>query len=88
MPGLNGRELADQILSLRPGIKVLFMSGYSDNAIVQHGVLTPGLAFIEKPFSPETLAEKVRQVIHSSHSPKNPPPPALGATPSTNPLVV
>ena len=88
MPGLNGRELADQVLSLRPGIKVLYMSGYSDNAIVQHGVLTPGLAFIEKPFSPETLAEKVRQVIHSSPSPKNPPPPALGATASTNLLVV
>ena len=88
MPGLNGRELADQILSLKPGIKVLYMSGYADNAIVQHGVLTPGLAFIEKPFSPETLAEKVRQVIHSSPPPKNSPPTTLEATASTDLPVV
>ncbi len=88
MPGLNGRELADQILSFRPGIKVLYMSGYSNNAIVQQGVLTPGLAFIEKPFSPETLAEKVRQVFVASPPLKNPPPTALGATASTSLLVV
>ncbi|HSO72320.1 MAG TPA: ATP-binding protein, partial [Thermodesulfobacteriota bacterium] len=88
MPGLNGRELADQILSFRPDIKVLYMSGYSDNAIVQNGILTPGLAFIEKPFSPETLAEKVRQVIYSSPPPKNPPLPALGATAPTTLLGV
>jgi len=69
MPGLNGRELADQILSLRPGIRVLYMSGYADNAIVQYGVLNPGLAFIEKPFSPETLAAKLRQVLNSSPPP-------------------
>ena len=65
MPGLNGRELADQILALRPGIKVLYMSGYADNAIVQYGVMKPGLAFIEKPFSPETLAETIRQIVSS-----------------------
>ncbi len=88
MPGLNGREVADQIVSIRPGIRVLYMSGYSDNAIVQHGVLSSGLAFIEKPFSPENLAEKVRQVIHSSPPPKNPPSQALGATVSANLPVV
>jgi two-component system cell cycle sensor histidine kinase/response regulator CckA len=88
MPGLNGRELADQVLSSRPGIKVLYMSGYSDNAIVQHGILSPGLAFIEKPFSPETLAEKVRQVLHASSSPTNPHSITLGPTASTNLLVV
>ncbi len=88
MPGLNGRELADKILSFRPGIKVLYMSGYSNNAIVQHGVLTPGLAFIEKPFSPETLAEKVRQVLVASPPLKNPPPTALGTTASTSLLIV
>jgi PAS domain S-box-containing protein len=88
MPGLNGRELADQILSLRPGVRVLYMSGYADNAIVQYGVLNPGLAFIEKPFSPETLAAKLRQVLSSSPPPKNPPPIALGATASLNLVVV
>ena len=88
MPGLNGRELADQILSLRPGIRVLYMSGYADNAIVQYGVLNPGLAFIEKPFSPETLAAKLRQVFSSSRPPKNTPRTTLGAPATTNLPVV
>jgi two-component system cell cycle sensor histidine kinase/response regulator CckA len=73
MPGLNGRELADQILLSRPDIKVLYMSGYADNAIVQYGVLNSGLAFIEKPFSPETLAEMVRQIMNSGPFPTDRP---------------
>src|SRR5690606_23784854 len=51
MPGTNGRELADQLQSALPGLKVLFMSGYTDEAISQHGVLVAGVAFLEKPFT-------------------------------------
>ena len=63
MPGINGRELAEKILSWRPDIKVVYMSGYTDNAIVQYGILEPGLFFIEKPFSPDILAGRINQVL-------------------------
>jgi CheY-like chemotaxis protein len=65
MPGMNGRELADRISAARQGIKVIFMSGYTDDAISHHGVLGDGIEFLEKPFSPETLANKVREVLDS-----------------------
>ncbi|MFB3886028.1 MAG: cache domain-containing protein [Thermodesulfobacteriota bacterium] len=63
MPQMGGKELADRLKPLRPGIKVLFTSGYTDNAIVHHGVLEPGIDFLHKPFSPEALAQKVREVL-------------------------
>lgn len=63
MPQMGGKELADQLKLLRPNIKVLFTSGYTDNAIVHHGVLNPGFSFLEKPFSPTDLAYKVREVL-------------------------
>ena len=63
MPNGSGRELADQIERLRPGIKILFMSGYTDEAIAHHGVLETGAEFIQKPFSPWQLAAKVRMVL-------------------------
>ena len=63
MPNVSGRELADRLEKLRPGIKVLFMSGYTDDVIVHHGVLEEGAEFIQKPFSPEELAGKVRAVL-------------------------
>jgi PAS domain S-box-containing protein len=63
MPGINGRELADRIHAGRPGIKVIYMSGYTDDAIVHHGVLENGIEFLTKPFSPETLTNKVRNVL-------------------------
>jgi two-component system cell cycle sensor histidine kinase/response regulator CckA len=66
MPGAGGKEVADRLASLRPGIKVLFMSGYTDEAIVHHGVLDPNVKFIQKPFSPAALARKVREVLDSN----------------------
>ncbi|HXM37540.1 MAG TPA: PAS domain S-box protein [Gemmatimonadales bacterium] len=63
MPGLSGRDLADQLQVRRPGIRVLYMSGYPGDAVVQHGTLPPGSAFLQKPFSPDTLARKVRDVL-------------------------
>src|SRR5947207_463786 len=63
MPGLSGQELADQLVSRRPGIRVLYMSGYPGDAVVQHGTLPSGTAFLQKPFSPDTLARKVRDVL-------------------------
>jgi len=63
MPSLSGRELADRLKQRWPGIKVLFMSGYTDDTIVHHGVLHEDVEFIQKPFSPDQLAIKVREML-------------------------
>jgi two-component system, cell cycle sensor histidine kinase and response regulator CckA len=63
MPGMSGRQLAEQVSARHPQMKVLFMSGYTDNAIVHHGILHEGIVFIQKPFSPENLAKKVREML-------------------------
>jgi CheY-like chemotaxis protein len=63
MPGPSGVELADQLKTTRPGIRVLFMSGYTDNAIVRNGMLGESAAFLQKPFTPEELLRKLRNVI-------------------------
>jgi FixJ family two-component response regulator len=63
MPHTSGRELAARLVKLHPGMKFLFMSGYTDNVIVHHGMLDEGVHFVQKPFSPEELAAKVREVL-------------------------
>jgi PAS domain S-box-containing protein len=65
MPGLNGIELAKRIGEIAPGIKVIFMSGYTENTIVHHGVLDPAVSFLAKPFSPDALAGRVRADLDS-----------------------
>ena len=63
MPKMGGRELEEHLCPLRPDIKVLYMSGYTDNAIVHHGVLSPEIEFLGKPFTPASLRKKVREVL-------------------------
>lgn len=63
MPQMSGRELADRLAMTKPGLKVLYMSGYADDAIVHHGVLDPGTVFIGKPFSAADLTRKVRETL-------------------------
>src|SRR2546427_2799304 len=63
MSGLSGPELARRLLPVRPEARVLFMSGYTGEAIVHHGLAAPGIHYIQKPFAPEALAAKVREVL-------------------------
>jgi two-component system, cell cycle sensor histidine kinase and response regulator CckA len=63
MPEMNGRDLAERINGLRPGIKHLFMSGYSANVVAHHGILDKGVSFIQKPFSTKDIAAKIREAL-------------------------
>jgi PAS domain S-box-containing protein len=63
MPNMSGRQLAERLSRMQPGIKILYMSGYTDNAIERHGVLDPDTAFIGKPFTGKDLSKKVREVL-------------------------
>jgi PAS domain S-box-containing protein len=68
MPGVGGPELASRLEAGRPGIRVLFMSGYTDGAVVNHGLLSSATAFLQKPFTPAVLLRKVREVIETTRS--------------------
>jgi DNA-binding NtrC family response regulator len=63
MPNVSGKELAERLLLVRPGLLVLFMSGYSDAAIARHGELTPGATFLQKPVAPDALLRTVREIL-------------------------
>jgi CheY-like chemotaxis protein len=63
MPGVSGREVAKLVTARWPGVKVLFMSGYTENSIIHHGVLDDGTFFLAKPFTPSALTNKVREVL-------------------------
>ena len=67
MPEMNGRDLAKLISDIKPGLKCLFISGYTANVIAHHGMLDPGINFIQKPFSMEHLAVKVREVLDDAN---------------------
>jgi len=67
MPKLSGKEVAEQLQAIHPETRVLFMSGYTDEAIVHHGIVDSGIAFIQKPFSERALAQKIRDVLDSTN---------------------
>ncbi|MBI4377303.1 MAG: response regulator [Elusimicrobia bacterium] len=70
MPGLNGRQLADRLSATRPEMKALFVSGYTDHAVVHNGIVDPGIELLQKPFLPSELAERIRKMLddHSASS--------------------
>jgi CheY-like chemotaxis protein len=63
MPGMSGKEMVERLASVRPDMKVLYMSGYTNDAVLQHGILEPGVHFLEKPFTPLSLLQKVRHTL-------------------------
>lgn len=68
MPEMSGRELLQRLAELQPAIRVLFVTGYSDEAVARHGVLDVGSALLQKPFTPAALAHKVREVLDGTTS--------------------
>jgi len=74
MPGASGPELTRQLVEQRPALKVIYMSGYTEEAIVHHGILDPGIAFLHKPFTSDTLGRKIREVLdRPAEDPIEPP---------------
>jgi two-component system cell cycle sensor histidine kinase/response regulator CckA len=65
MPRMSGRELAERFAELRPDTRILFMTGYTDDVVVRHGVTQTGAHLIEKPFSPASLTRKVREILEA-----------------------
>ena len=66
MPGTSGPHLARQLIARQPEMRVLFMSGYADEALGRHGVLEPGIALVQKPFSPDVIEQRVRQTLEET----------------------
>ena len=66
MPSINGQELSNRLSLIKPEMKALFMSGYTDNAIVHHGVLGEGARFLQKPFSPNESLKTAREILDDS----------------------
>ena len=90
MPGASGPELVKQLAERRPTLNVVYMSGYTDAAIVHHGILDPGVIFLQKPFSTESLGRKIREALDGppASMPIRPMPfklPAPAASKSTAP---
>jgi len=83
MPGLNGRQLADRLVEERPGLKVLYTSGYSADVIALQGSLEPGMEYLPKPFGAAQLSSKVREVLGSGRPAGRPV--AIDDTPATGP---
>jgi FixJ family two-component response regulator len=69
MPGMNGRILAEHLLPRQPGMRVLYMSGYTDGFIAGHGMLDPGTHLLHKPFTEEVLILRVREILDEGKSP-------------------
>ena len=67
MPQMSGRELCERVSKQRPEMAILYMSGYTDDAIVRHGVLDDGMPFLQKPFTPDSIARKVRELLEQPH---------------------
>jgi two-component system, cell cycle sensor histidine kinase and response regulator CckA len=72
MPGMNGRELVTRLQTVRPELKVVYMSGYTNDVLIGTGALRPGMAFMQKPLRPDTLAAKIRETLDSPSLPFNP----------------
>jgi two-component system, cell cycle sensor histidine kinase and response regulator CckA len=66
MPGINGRELSERLTRLRPGMKTLFSSGYTENIIVHHGMVDESINYIGKPYSMQSLSVKIRDILGTS----------------------
>ena len=85
MPYLGGRQLADAVLGLHPEAKVLFLSGYTDDAVVRHGVLEANTNFLQKPFTPASLAQKVREILDQAETESEGTGPLSGVDEATPP---
>jgi two-component system cell cycle sensor histidine kinase/response regulator CckA len=72
MPGMDGRVLSERLTTVRPDTRVLFMSGYSDDAVLAHGVETASAQFIQKPFSMDALLAKIWDTLQPSESSEHP----------------